>query len=313
MRLLAPAIVAVLLAACSATDFRQPVAAFDDAVNEGGRLVDAYGRERAEANFALRRAAIAQRQDLINLRSADCRPGAAPQACTLRVGPGRTVMAAPVPAARPAELAAALAAYADNLAAVAGAETEADFDRAAQKLTDAVRGLAAKVPGRGDNVAALADPAGALFGALGGLALQQRRFTLLRNAINAADPAVQDAATALAEVTGGQREQAANDRATLIGAMAVQFNALQASSGAAGAAAIAQREALLTRFTALQEQQRRLLADDPAAELRKLGEAHAALRRGVNDPTPPIAQLTDQLKRLSDRLRRAADAVQRLS
>jgi hypothetical protein len=306
------------LAACSASDFRPPIAAFDEAVTQGGRLVEAYGRERAEANFALRRAAIAQRQDSIMLRSADCRPGAAAEACVLRVGPGATIMAAPAPAARPAELAAALATYADSLGQVAGATTEADFDRNAQKLTDAVRGLGNALPGRAaETAASLADPAGALLAALGGLALEQRRFKLLQGAINTADPAVQGAATALAEVTAGQREQAAADRATVIARMVTQFNALPPNAGmgggVAGAPAVVQREALLTRITQLQEQQRRLLADDPATELRRLGEAHAALRRGVNDPTPPVAQLTEQLKRLSDRLRRAADAAQRLA
>jgi hypothetical protein len=305
------AFVFLLLAACSATDFRSPIQAFDQAVTEGGRVVDAYGQERAEANFALRRAVIAQRADQVVVRGSDCRPGAAAAGCVARTGPQRTPIGIGQPAARPAELAAALNRYADGLALVAAATTEADFDRAVGRLSDALRGLAGVVP-QAAGAAALAEPGAGVLSNIGGLVLQQRRFALLRDAINAADPAVQMAATELAAVVGGQREAAADDRAALIARLAALYNAIEPRPGIEGAAAAAGREALLTRLSDLTVAQRRLLGDDPVADLRGLGEAHAALRKGVNDPTPPIAQLTEDLKRLADRLRRAADAATRL-
>lgn len=300
-----------LLAACSATDFAAPVQAFGQAVNEGGRLVGAYGQERAEANFALRRAAIAQRADQVVVRGADCRVGAPPAECIVRLGPGRAPVGRVVPAARPGELAGALERYGDSLAAVATASTETDLDAATQRLASALSSLAKAVP-QAQATTAPIDPAAGIVASIGGLALQQRRFTLLRNGINAADPVVQDATGELGAVVAGQREAAADDRAALIARLAGLYNAMEPRGGLDGAAAAASREALLTRIADLTSAQRRLLADDPTPDLRALGEAHAALRRGVNDPTPPIAQLTNDFKRLSDRLRRAADAAMRL-
>lgn len=311
-RSLSALLFAALLGACSATDYRAPVQAFDQAVGEGARLVDAYGRERAEANFALRRAALAQRPDQLVVRGADCRPGAAPGACVPRLGEGRTPVGPAAPAARPAELAAALARYADALGTVAGASTEAEFDTAVGRLSSALSGLAGVVPG-GGGVAGSIEPAGGLLSGLGGLALQQRRFGLLRDAINRADPVVQEAAKELAAVVAGQREAAADDRAALLARLTALYNAMEPAAGAAGATTAVNREALLARIADLAAQQRRLLGADPATDLRALGEAHAALRRGVNDPTPPMAQIADELKRLSDRLRRAADAAMRLA
>jgi hypothetical protein len=302
---------ACLLAACSATDFGPPVQAFGSAVNEGQRLVDAYGQERAEANFALRRAAIAQRADQVVVRGADCRVGAPAQECVLRTGPARTPVGRVSVATRPAELAAALDRYADSLAAVSAATTEADFDAATRRLSAALTSLGGAVPGAA-GATALVDPASGIIANLGGLALQQRRFALLRNAINAADPTVQQATTELAAVVAGQREAAADDRAALIARLGALYNAMEPRAGIEGAAAAANRDALLARISDLTAAQRRLLADDPASDIRRLGEAHAALRKGVNDTTPPISQLTNDIRRLSDRLRRAADAAMRL-
>lgn len=305
-------LLAALLGACSASDYRAPVQGFDQVVGEAVRLVDAYGKDRAEANFALRRAVLAQRPDQLVVRGADCRPGAAADNCVVRLGPGRMPVGPAAPAARPAELAGALARYADALGAVAGAATEAEFDTAVGRLSSALTGLAGAVPGA-SGLGSVVEPASGLVSALGGLALQQRRFGLLRDAITRADPAVQDAARELAAVVAGQREAAADDRAALIARLSALYNSMEPAPGAAGAATAATREALLARVADLTAQQRRLLAGDPASDLRALGEAHAALRRGVNDPTPSLAQLNDDLRRLSDRLRRAADAAMRLA
>ena len=301
----------VLLAACSATDFSPPAQAFSQAVTEGGRLVEAYGQERAETNFALRRAAIAQRADQVVVRGADCRVGAPPAGCVVRLGPGRAPVGRAGPAARPGELAGALDRYADSLAAVASASTEADLDAATQGLASSLTSLANAVP-QAQGATALVDPGAGIVSSIGGLALQQRRFALLRNAINAADPVVETASGELAAVVAGQREAAADDRAALIARLAALYNAMEPRGGIEGAAAAANREVLLTRISDLTAAQRRLLADDPTPDLRALGQAHAALRRGVNDPAPPIAQLTNDIKRLSDRLRRAADTAMRL-
>lgn len=299
------------LAACAATDYGQPVLAFGSATHEGGRLVDAYGQERADANFALRRAVMAQRGDQVVVRGADCRVGARPEDCVLRMGTARTQVGVGASTGRPAELAGALSHYADSLSAVAAATTEADFDTSMTGLSSALAGLAGAVaPAAGG--ARPADSGTAIAQGLGGLGLQERRFLLLRRAINAADPAVQQAATELAAVVAGQHEAAADDRAALIARLAALYNAMEPQGGVQGAAAAANRDALLARIAELTSTQRRLLSDDPAAELRKLGEAHATLRQGVNDPTPPIARITEELKQLSDRLRRAADAAMRL-
>lgn len=312
MRALAPLLCAALVAACSATDYGAPVTAFGTAVQEGSRLVEAYGLERAEAQFALRRAVVAGRSDLLVLRGSDCRAGAAPQDCVLRVGAAGTPLGRGAPAVRPAELAGALATYAESLAAVAAATTEADFDASTKRLSAAVSGLAGQVQA-GGSAATVIDPAAAIVAGIGGLVLQERRFALLRGAINAADPVVQQASVELGAVVAAQREAAADDRAALMARLVALYNAIEPDPGAAGAAAIAGRDALLGRIAGLVGAQRRLLADDPAALLRGLGEAHAALRRGVNDPIPSAAQIAQDLKRLSERLRRAADAALRLA
>lgn len=305
-------LLAAALAACSATDYRAPVQAFGTATHEAGRLVDAYGQERADAQFALRRAVLAGRGDQVVVRGADCRAGAPRGACVLRAGPAGTPVEPGMPSARPAELAAALSHYAAGLTAVATATTEAEFDTATGNLKGALTALAGAVP-EASGAAGLVDPAAAIVQGVGGLVLQERRFMLLQRAINAADPAVQQAAGELAAVVAGQHEAAADDRAALIARLAALYNAMTPQPGVQGASAAASRDALLARIADLTAAQRRLLADEPAAELRRLGEAHAALRQGVNDPTPPIAQLTEDLKRLSDRLRRAADGAMRLA
>jgi hypothetical protein len=301
----------VPLAACSAPDFSAPVLAFDQAVGEGRRLVEAYGQARAEANFALRRAAIAQRADQVVVRGADCRPGAPAAECVVRIGPGRTPVGQAVPAARPAGLAGALDRYADGLVAVASAMTEAELETATGRLAASVAGLE-RAGARMQGAPARADPAAGVIGAVGGLGLQQRRFAALASAINAADPAVRQAAGELAALVAGQREAVADDRAALIARLAALYNAMEPRGGIEGAAVAATRDALLARIADLAAAQRRLLADDPTPDLRGLGEAHAALRRAVNDPAPPHAQLTADLNRLSDQLRRAADAAMRL-
>lgn len=301
----------VLLAACSATDFSPPALAFGQAVTEGGRLVEVLDQERAEANFALRRAAIAQRADQVVVRAADCRAGAAAGECVLRAGPGRTPMGQVAPAARPGELVAALERYAEGLAGVASARDDADLDVASRQLEAALDSLGRAVPQTGA-AGMVVGPAPGILANIRGLASGQRRFAVLQNAINAADPAVQQAAGELAATVAGQREAALDDRAALIARLAALYNATEPRPGIEGAAASASREALLARLAALTAAQRQLLADEPSAELRRLGEAHAALRAGINDPTPPHAALTNELRRLAERLRRAADAAMRL-
>lgn len=285
-------LLALGLAACAATDPGSPALAFAQAATEGARAAQAHAQARAEANAALRRAVVASRADHVVLRGADCRPGAAPGACVPRLGPAGAPLGLAVPAGRPAELAAAIAAYADGLAAVAGAGSEAALEAALPRLAAALAGLSAPVPE-----------------APGGIDLAGRRAAALRAAIAAADPPVRQALNDLAALVAGQREAAADDRAALLVRLVAQYNAMAPPGGAERAGATAAREALLGRIAALATAQRRLLADDPAPDLRALAEAHGRLREVAGAPMPETAALVAELARLADRLRQAADAA----
>ncbi|HEV2629450.1 MAG TPA: hypothetical protein VGV41_12495 [Pseudolabrys sp.] len=298
-RIVATSFFAMLLAACTAASFKQPIAGFADATKAASTSVDAYSKTIDAAAQDEKIDEVIAKPSRIEIPHGDCRINSKGCRPMVRIGSVTTPLAPTPTTPKLKMLVAGLVTYSTNLTAIGNAETQSDLASAINATRAQTVGLAKAIDGLESQrsphagkleptVTAYASPIADAVTLGLGLALEQLKLAALREATGRMDEIFPVATRICAEyaVSGlniskdGLFKSFEDANTVVVGpkVTAKQVEALQSAAAALDAA----------------------LATDPKKVFADLRKAHSALTRALNDPQPSLDELWVALQQISD-------------
>lgn len=327
-------LIAVAATGCTTNQFKEPVMSFNSSVETTQDLVTKYDAVTDDASTRADILLLRQSSDRISFNPADCRIGATQSCYVLNETSGR-ILGADDPDKAADDAAKLLKTYSQNLTSVVNADTRGDLDKSAEKLETSISALAEKL-NAGTRLQESINPITALFKFVAGNYLEYKRFKILRAAIDQANEPVVRLSELLAEKIHAKQ----------IGAMSVQAVAIQdliatlpdghrPPEACSGSSAKQRRVAIargkesgecasyelrelarlsgLTRAVQSAAALRAMGGTDAGAAVRKLGDAHEALKKAVDEPGAGIDTSEKALEAFGKEVRDAYDAVNKLT